>query len=123
MKHKKMSDILKEMALTVLKEPYAIPSSEAAHAALLLSHAAWNRSIGQIFHDKDCQPILQEFEKSRPGFWSELKTKDWKSLVDDLMNYKKQHFSHDKRIVVVCGMRDHNVHVEWKETKKERLID
>ncbi len=44
-----MSQILKEMAMTLLKDPRAIPSSEAGHAALLPAHVAWNRSIGQKF--------------------------------------------------------------------------
>jgi hypothetical protein len=41
----KMSDIFKEMALTLFRVPKAIPSSEAAHATLLLTHVAWNRGV------------------------------------------------------------------------------
>jgi hypothetical protein len=39
-----LSAIIKEMSLTIFGHPEAVPSSEAAHAALLLAHVAWNRS-------------------------------------------------------------------------------
>ena len=115
MKGKKMSDIFKEMALTVLKHPNAIPSSEAAHTALLLSHVAWNRAIGVGFTDAACKGIFKKFEKSRPSLWNEFPTKDWKSLITHLIEYKKAHYPDDNRVVVVCGMKDPGViHVEWK---------
>jgi hypothetical protein len=114
----KMSDIFKEMAMTVLKKPNSIPSSEAAHAALLLSHVAWNRSIGQVFNHNDCESLLREFEKSRPKFWTELKTRNWEALVDDLISYKKQHYPTDNRIVVVCGMREDNIHIDWQHPEE-----
>lgn len=51
---KPMSAILKEMALTTLVDPEATPSSEAAAAALLLSHVAWQRANGDEFPDSAC---------------------------------------------------------------------
>jgi hypothetical protein len=42
---KKLSRVMLEMAETVLADPSRTPSSEAAHAALLLASVAWNRSI------------------------------------------------------------------------------
>ena len=120
MKQKKMSDIFKEMAMTVLKNPNSIPSSEAAHAALLLSHVAWNRSIGEGFNHKDCEQLLRQFEKAQPNFWKELKSRNWESLVDDLISFKEQYYHDDKRIVVVCGMRDHKIRVEWADPKASK---
>jgi hypothetical protein len=109
-----MSEILKEMALTLLKDPDAIPSSEAAHAALLLSHVAWNRAIGEAITDAACRSLLDGFEKTRPTFWSELVTRDWKVMVESLIDIKKRHYPDDTRVVVVCGMRDPGVvRVEW----------
>ena len=110
-----MSEIFQEMALTLLKDPKAIPSAEAAHAALLFSHVAWNRSVGETFTDAECQSILRKFEKARPSFWAELVTKDWRVPVERLIEYKQAHYPDDTRIVVVCGMRVPGVvHVEWK---------
>ncbi len=110
----KMSDIFKEMALMLFNVPGAIPSSEAAHAALLFAHVAWNRAIGETFPDVECRKILRKFEKSRPALWAELRSRDWKSMINDLIEYKKQHFPDDLRVVVVCGMTPQkNIHVEW----------
>lgn len=118
---KKMAEILKEMALTLLKDPDAIPSSEAGHAALLLSHVAWNRAIGEAFTDTACKAILKEFEKSRPTFWCELATEDWKAMVEGLIDYKKRHYPDETRVVVVCGIRDPGVvRVEWKYRDEPR---
>ena len=41
---KKMSEIIKEMACTVMADPERVPSSEAAHASLLFAHTAWERA-------------------------------------------------------------------------------
>ena len=113
--HAKMSDIFKEMALTLFKVPNAIPSSEAAHAALLLTHVAWNRALNETFTDVECRRILRIFEKSRPALWAELRSRDWKSMINDLIEYKKERYPNDKRIAVVCGINPkQNIHVEWR---------
>ena len=111
---KKMSEIFKEMALIVMKDPKSTPSSEAAHTALLLAHVAWNRAIGETFTDIECKRILRKFEKSRRTLWIELRSRDWKSLISALMDYKNKNYREDNRIVVICGMREGNVHVEWR---------
>ena len=111
----KMSEIFKEMAMIILKDPKAIPSSEAAHACLLFSHVAWNRAVGEEFSDSECRAVLKKFEKSRPTLWEELRTRDWKLMVDQLVAYKKEHYPEDNRIVAICGMRGPGIiHVEWR---------
>jgi hypothetical protein len=111
-----MSDIFKEMALTLFRVPNAIPSPEAAHATPLLTHVAWNRALGETFPDVECRRILRQFEKSRPALWVELRSRDWKSMINDLIEYKKERYPDDKRIVVVCGINPQkNIHVEWHD--------
>jgi hypothetical protein len=34
------------MSETLLRNPRAVPSSEAAHVALFFAHVAWNESVG-----------------------------------------------------------------------------
>jgi len=102
------------MALMVMKDPKSTPSSEAAHTALLLAHVAWNRTIGETFTDLEYKRILRKLEKSRGSLWIELRSRDWKSLVSALMEYKNKNYPEDKRIVVICGMREGNIHVEWR---------
>ena len=118
-KIKKMSEIFKEMALTLLRNPQAIPSAEVAHAALLFTHVAWNRAIGETFTDAECRKVLRKFEKSRRSLWAELRSRDWRVLINELIAYKNAHYPNDQRIVVVCGMTPKkNVHVEWMEPVK-----
>ena len=116
---KKMSEIFKEMALIVMKDPKSTPSSEAAHAALLLAHVAWNRAIGETFTDRECKRILRKFEKSRGTLWIELQSRDWKSLISALMEYKNKNYPEDNRIVVICGMREGKIHVKWVHPTNE----
>jgi hypothetical protein len=33
--------------------------------------------------------------------------------VADLGRYKEEYYPDDPRVIVVCGMREDNVHVEW----------
>lgn len=79
-----MSEIFKEMALTVMKNPKSTPSSEAAHAALLLTHVAWSRAVGETFPDLECKKGLRMFEKSRANLWNELRSRNWKVLIREL---------------------------------------
>lgn len=110
-----LSEIIREMACTVLSEPEAEPSSEAAHATLLFAHVAWNRAAAFGAPDPDYRPMLQEFEASNPRLWDELTSSDPEALVTELTAYKQAHHPNDHRHVVVCGMRGDNVHVEWIE--------
>lgn len=43
---RKMSEIMKEMSETLLRNPGGVPSSEAAHVALFFANVAWNESVG-----------------------------------------------------------------------------
>lgn len=118
-RQRKMSEIFKDMALSVMKDPESRPSSEAAHAALLLAHVAWNRAVGEAFADLECKRLLRKFEKSRRSLWIELHSRDWKSLVSALIEYKNKNYPDDMRVVVICGMREGNIHVEWMDPRKQ----
>lgn len=112
---RKLSEIIKEMACVVLKDAVREPSSEAAHAALLIAHVAWNRANGTATGRLAYADVLQAFENSNPGFWSELRSSDPEGLIAELVTYKEQHYGHDNRQLVVCGIRGDKVHVEWVE--------
>jgi hypothetical protein len=113
--HSKMSDIIKELALLCFRETHKVPSSEAVHAALLMAHVAWNRSLG---HDiPDYMKLLQIFLRSNPNLWSELRSHDTEVLIETIQKAKEKSHLADRRAVVVCGMREGNVRVEWCEEK------
>jgi len=109
--HPKMSGIIKELAFLSLRNSHAIPSSEAAHAALLFAQVAWNRELG---HDMpDYRELLNVFLRSNPNLWSELRSRDTEEMIEIMRKAKKQRYPMDRRVIVVSGMREQNVHVEW----------
>jgi len=72
------------MSCAVLSQPEAEPSAEAAHAALLFAHVAWNRAAVFGARGPDYRPMLREFEASNPRLWDELKSSDAEALVTEL---------------------------------------
>ena len=110
-----LSELIKKLACTVLKRPKAVPSTEAAHAALLLAHVAWNQTVTLEATRLSHRPMLREFEASNPNLWNELTSCDAEVLISELTMYKRTQYPDDRRQVVVCGMRGENVHVEWTE--------
>ena len=111
----KMSDIMKALALLSFRDPQRVPSSEAAHVGLLLAHVAWNRELG---HDiQDYRNLLKVFLRSNPNLWSELCSRDTETLIEMMRKVKEKSYPADRRVVVVCGMREGNVRVEWCEEK------
>lgn len=112
---RKMSEIMKQLALLSFRDPQGAPSSEAAQAALLFAQVAWNRSLG--YEMPPYKELLGVFLRSNPNLWLELKSRDAEALIETMQRAKEQHYLADRRIVVVCGMRDGNVHIEWCEEK------
>ena len=110
-----MSEIMKTMAEMLLGELERTPSSEAAHAALLLANVAWNRAIRAKEGLAPYNKVLKEFEKSNPNFWSELRSSNTEEMIAELVLYKQQNHADDCRRVTVCGIRNGNIHVEWTE--------
>ena len=117
---KKLSAIIKELAESIMRNPRAGPSSEAAHMGLLLAHVAWNRALGQPLPETQYRPILEEFEQSNPELWNELVDNDVERMIDRLMALKEARYPKDDRVIKVCGMRAGNVHVEWVDGRDER---
>ena len=112
---RKLSEIIKEMACAVLKDPDAVPSSEVAHAGLLLAHVAWNRANGGNHPQPDYAQVLRAFTQSRPDLWDELTAREPDKLIEELVRYKNDRYPDDGRVVIVCGMREEKVHIEWVE--------
>ena len=78
---RKMSAIMKDMAERLLLDPKGAVSTEADHAALLLSHVAWNRAIGLHHGNVEYTSMLQKFEASNPHLWEELTSNDCDALI------------------------------------------
>ena len=107
----KLSEVIKRIAENMLSKPSRLPSSEAAHAALLFAHAGWNRALG---HRVDgYERALATFETERPSLWRELKSRSPEDLIAFAESEKMGLWSDDRRVILVCGILDGKVHVEW----------
>jgi hypothetical protein len=110
---RKLSEVMKEMAETLLRHPAAVPSAEAAHVALLLANIAWNESVG-LGHPRDgYRSVWEAIEAENPALWDEFRSNDIDALVDELVRYKKAHYPDDRRRILTCGMVGEKVRVEW----------
>jgi len=110
---RKMSEIMKEMSETLLRNPNGVPSSEAAHVALLFANAAWNECVGMDHAREGYRNVWEAIEAENPALWNEFKSNDIDAMIDELVRYKKAHHPDDRRRILVCGMVPGNVHVEW----------
>lgn len=110
---RKMSDIMLEMLGVVLKDPEAETSTAAAQVGLMTANLAWNESIGAISGRKQLKDLIRSIEAEEPELWRELKFKNSDVLIDVLLDYKKKHFPDDHRRIIVCGIIDDKIRVEW----------
>ena len=109
----KMSEIMKEMAELLLRHPHNVPSSEAAHVALLFANVAWNESVGMDRARDDHRCVWEAIEAENPALWNEFTSNDIDAMIDGLVRHKKSHYPDDQRRILVCGMVPGKVHVEW----------
>ena len=110
---RKMSELLIEMSERLLRNPGVTPSSEAAHVALMFANFAWNETVGLDHPRTAYRPAWEHIEASNPELWGELKSNDVDALIDELVRYKREHFPHDRRRILTCGIPNGNVRVEW----------
>ena len=110
---RKMSEIMKEMSETLLRNPGGEPSSEAAHVALLFANAAWNECVGMDHARDSYRNVWETIEADNPELWNEFKSNNIDAMIDELVRHKNTPYPHDRRRILVCGMVPGKVHVEW----------
>ncbi|MEE9383009.1 MAG: hypothetical protein V3V08_06295 [Nannocystaceae bacterium] len=116
---RKLSEIIKEMALRLLENPDAIPSEPAAVAALMLAGAAWNSAIGDdVMRDKH-RDLLDQIDWEDVAPWAELGSADTDQHIAELADYKRQHYPEDRRRIAATEMTpEGEVRVHWTEPDK-----
>ena len=110
---RKMSEIMKEMAERLLRNPDADHSSEAAHVALLFANVAWNDSVGLDQAKDGYRNVWEAIEAENPELWNEFKTTDINAMIEELVRYKQTHYPDDRRRILTCGIPAGKVRVEW----------
>jgi hypothetical protein len=87
-----------------------------------LAQVAGNRVVDPIGGDiAGHRKGLKELEQKNPEFLVELKSRDFESLIHELMQLKAAHHPTDDRVVHVCGLTpENNVRVEWRDQELHR---
>jgi hypothetical protein len=116
---RKLSEIIKEMAMRLLKKPDAASSEPAAMAALMLAGAAWNSTVGDNVMRDQYRKLVEQIDWSGVTPWSELRSDDTEQLIAELVEYKRERYPNDlRRIVATEKSPEGNVRVHWTEPEK-----
>lgn len=110
---RKMSEIMKEMSETLLRNPGGVPSSEAAHVALLFANVAWNETQGIDVARVGHRKVWETIEAENPELWNEFESNDIDAIIDELVRFKQTHYPDDRRRILTCGIPDGKIRVEW----------
>ena len=113
----KMSKVILGLAEKVLAQPSGKTSMEAAAAALLLAHVAWNRAVDPLGGDQlgNYRDVLAAFKAETPNCLQELKSTDCEALIQELTELKLALYPTDDRIIVLCGLTERQtVCVKWR---------
>lgn len=110
---RKMSEIMKEMSERLLRHPDAAHSSEAAHVALMFANIAWNECVGLGGVREGYRSAWESIEADNPEMWSEFKSNDVNAMLEELVEYKKKHYANDRRRILLCGIPNGKIRVEW----------
>ena len=108
---RELSAILKQVATASLRKPEEQTSLEALAAALLFAHVGWNSALGH--ETVRFEPILQQLEDENPDLWGELRSRDPAVHIARARAAKLRQHPDDDRVIVVCGVVDERVRVEW----------
>ena len=79
----------------------------------MFANFAWNETVGLGQLRKGYRPAWEMIEAENPEMWSEFKSNDVDAIIDELVEFKKQHYPDDQRRILTCGIPDGNVRVEW----------
>ncbi len=109
----KMSEIMNQMSELLLRDPDAAYSSEAAHVALMFANIAWNETVGLGHARENYRSAWETIEADNPTLWSEFKSNDIDTMIDELVEFKQQRFGDDHRRILTCGIPDGKIRIEW----------
>jgi len=110
---RKMSEVMKEMAERLLRNPEGELSSEAMHVALFFANVAWNESVGIDGAREGYRNVWEAIEAENPELWTEFTSNDINGMIDGLVRYKQTHHPDDRRRILTCGIPEGKVRVEW----------
>ncbi len=118
-REQKLSELIKGMAWSLLKDPGAIPSAPAAQAALMLASAAWNSAVGDTVLRDQHRQVVDQIDWGGVTPWAELRPDDTDQLITELVHQKRERHPQDHRRIIGTEINSEgNVRVHWVEQEK-----
>ena len=115
----KLSELIKDLAFSLLKDPSGIPSPPAAQAALLLASVAWNSTVGDPILPNEYREVLEQIDPSGVTLRAELRSQNTEQLIAELVRQKRECYPNDLRRIIGTEMSpEGNVRVHWVEQEK-----
>jgi hypothetical protein len=79
----------------------------------MFANIAWNESVGLTHGRKGYRSAWETIEAENPEMWSEFKSNDVDAMIDELKRFKEQRYPDDRRRILMCGIPDGKIRVEW----------
>lgn len=79
----------------------------------MFANIAWNECVGMGGAREGYRKSWEAIERENPAMWREFKSTDVAAMLDGLVRYKKKRFRRDQRRILVCGVVNGNIRVEW----------
>lgn len=113
---RKLSEIIIEIAMLGLKsQKYC--ESEVMHILFFLAHIAWNRDSKELkyFSNGEYLDHIKKFKISKTKLKKELISDNWEVIISEMLKYKQDKYSRDKRIITLIGYTPwETLRVEWE---------
>jgi hypothetical protein len=69
--------------------------------------------VGLDYAREGCRNVWELIEADNPALWKEFKSNDINAMIDELVQYKKDHYPDDGRRILTCGIPEGKIRVEW----------
>jgi hypothetical protein len=79
----------------------------------MFANIAWNESVGLGHARESYRSAWEIIEADNPELWSEFKSNDVDGMIDQLKRFKEKHYPDDQRRILLCGIPDGSIRVEW----------
>lgn len=119
----KLSEIIKQMAMRLIKHPEGVCSEPAMVVTTMLAAAAWNSALGDNAMRDQHRKVLEKIDRRTPVPWAELRADDTERLIAELVEYKRAHHPADLRRIVAAEVSrvkqdEAGIRIHWTEPQR-----
>lgn len=103
-----------KVATSGFRNPDEIPDSTAAQYALFLAHISWNTANGEAPPEEWIESLRSNLMYDGGKVPAIFQSRNEKTIIRIMTNYKQKVFPKDKRIIEACGYVNGKVQASWR---------